>query len=230
MRGILFDLDGTLLDLDLGAFLMRYFAALDEAAAGHFGVESLSPDVSAATQAMMDAHPGETNRDAFVRAFLARTGIDISQHWDVFDRFYAERFPGLQADARPAKGARRAVEAALELGLPVAIATNPIFPLAAIRHRLDWAGLGDLALPVVTSYESMHATKPLAAYFRETSELLGVPPADCLMVGDDPMLDLAAADVGMRTFYVGGRTEVAADYRGDLDDLAALLPRLSDVA
>ena len=28
MRGVLFDLDGTLLDLDLGAFLSRYFDAL----------------------------------------------------------------------------------------------------------------------------------------------------------------------------------------------------------
>jgi FMN phosphatase YigB (HAD superfamily) len=118
------------------------------------------------------------------------------------------------------------VETALGLGMRVAVATNPIFPLEAVRHRLDWAGLGDLPVHVITTYEVMHATKPLPAYFRETAEMLGVEPRACLMVGDDPLLDLPAADVGMRTYYVGARTDVSADYCGDLGQLAALLPRL----
>ncbi len=33
--------------------------------------------------------------------------------------------------------------------------------------------------------------------------MLGVAPATCLMVGDDRALDMPAADLGMRTFYVG---------------------------
>jgi HAD superfamily hydrolase (TIGR01549 family) len=120
------------------------------------------------------------------------------------------------------------VETAQALGLKVAIATNPIFPQSAQRTRLAWAGLDDLDLPVVTSYEHLHACKPDPAYFMETAELIGADPPECVMVGDDRSLDLAAADVGMRTFYVGPDPRARADWRGDLVDLAALLPRLVD--
>lgn len=228
MRGILFDLDGTLLDIDLGTFLDRYFTALSEVSAGRFPDVDLVAGIAESTGAMMLPHPGVTNRDAFYADFLAQTGIDMEEHWPVFERFYSEGFPALGDGASPAPGARRAVETAMQLGFRVAIATNPIFPRQAVRHRLAWAGLGDIDFPLVTTYELMHATKPLPAYFRETAELLGVDPTACLMVGDDPVLDLAAADVGMRTFYVGGDRSVLADYRGSLEDLAELLPRLTD--
>ncbi len=229
MHGILFDLDGTLLDIELSDFIPRYFAALENAASAELSGLAFASAISASTEAMMRPHPAITNREAFYADFRERTGTDLDEHWPLFERFYADTFPSLAGGAGPKKGARRAVETALALGLQVAVATNPIFPMLAVRHRLEWAGLADIDIGVVTAYEQMHATKPLPAYFRETAALLGVDPADCLMVGDDPVLDLAAADVGMRTFYVGGR-DVPSDYRGDLDDLADLLPRLASDA
>lgn len=228
LRAILFDLDGTLLDIELADFLGRYFAALERAAAGRFpGIDVVST-ISASTEAMMLPHPGLTNQEAFWKDFRQRTGSGLEEHADVFDAFYAEEFPSLIAGSKPFPGTRRVVEEAFALGLRVVVATNPIFPLAAVRHRLDWAGLGDLSFDAVTAYEQMHATKPSPAYYRETAEMIGVAPAECLMVGDDPVLDLAAADVGMRTFYVGPRGDVAADFHGDLDDLCGLLPRLAE--
>jgi FMN phosphatase YigB (HAD superfamily) len=227
VRGILFDLDGTLLDIDLDAFLRRYFGAMAETAGDRFGDLELLSAIYASTEVMMTEHPSETNHAAFWRDFTARTGVDLETHGDFFDRFYDEVFPTLAGGAQPAKGGRRAVETALELGMPVALATNPIFPMSAVRHRLEWAGLGDIDFPVVTAYERMHATKPSPAYYREVAAMLGVAPAKCLMVGDDPVLDLAAGNVGMRTFYVGTRTDVHSDYRGDLDELADALPRLA---
>jgi FMN phosphatase YigB (HAD superfamily) len=175
---------------------------------------------------MMDPHPGRTNRDVFFADMRERTGVDMELHWPVFETFYAEVFPMLAGTAGPAKGARRAVSTALELGLRVAIATNPIFPRAAIEHRMRWAGVHDLPIEVVTTYEEMRACKPLADYFRQTSDLLQTDPRDCLMVGDDRALDMPASDIGMQTFYVGPHQGVAADFTGDLDDLADLLPRL----
>lgn len=226
MRAILFDLDGTLLDIELSDFIPRYFAALTEAASAEFPGVDLATTISASTEAMMRPHPGVTNHDAFWSDFASAAGADARDRWPLFDRFYAERFPALGEGTGPRKGARRAVETAIDLGLKVAIATNPIFPMAAVRHRLAWAGLDDIDFPLVTAYEEMHATKPFPAYFRETADLLGVRPAECLMVGDDPVLDMGAADVGMLTFYVGGRP-TSSDFSGDLDDLADLLERLA---
>ena len=232
MQGILFDLDGTLLDIDIGAFIERYFSALARAMAPL----TRDPDslahamtaLNAATHAMMLPHPGRTNQAVFTEHFRSATGIDIGVHHEVFERFYAEEFPLLGDGFGPAVGARDAVEGAIALGLKVAVATNPIFPLEAVRHRMSWAGIEDLPVDVVTSYETMHACKPQAAYFLETAVRMGVAPGSCLMVGDDRDLDLPAAATGMRTYYVGDLADAGADFAGDLATLARALPRLVD--
>lgn len=228
MPAILFDLDGTLLDIELQEFLRAYFTAIAEATAPHFPGLHVGEAILASTEAMQRPHPGSTNRDAFNADFAARTGIDLSLpgHHAVFETFYDEVFPGLGRGYGPAKGARRAVETALGLGMSVVVATQPIFPRAAIEHRLAWAGLTDLGLDVLTTYEVMHACKPSTDYFREAAAMVGHAPSDCVMVGDDRSLDMPAADVGMRTFYVG-RGAAGAHWYGDLDDLAHLLPRLA---
>lgn len=230
MRAVLFDLDGTLLDLDLEDFLGRYFEALEVASlplATDVSPAALMRGLKTAVGMMMQPHPGRTNRDVFFESMRSLTGVDLEHNWGVYERFYAEVFPTLQGSARPAAGGREAVLSALRLGMEVAIATNPIFPREAIMTRLAWAGLADLDLPVITTYEVMEATKPLAGYFRQTAEMLGVHPADCLMVGDDRRLDLPAADVGMRTYYVGADPDAASHMRGTLHELAALLPVLA---
>lgn len=231
MRGVLFDLDGTLLDIDLGAFIDRYFHALAE-----WTSPLLSPDVSlddflravhAGTRAMMAHHPGRTNREVFAEQLRDRIGLDLDAAWPAYERFYHDIFPRLGECAKPVPGARQAVETALELGSSVVIATNPIFPLVAVQARLAWAGLDDLPFAGITSYEQMTACKPHPAYFREAAALAGLAPQECIMVGDDRYLDMAASDVGMRTFYVGTSADMGwADLRGDLTDLAGLLPRL----
>lgn len=231
VRGILFDLDGTLLDIDLTSFLARYFEALAGVISPLVGdatrVDHAMRAVGTATDAMMRPHPGQTNREVFNVEFERCTAIRLDDHEDVFDRFYAEEFPKLGDGYGPMPGAVRAIEAARELGLKVALATNPIFPRAAVDHRVTWAGLDGASFEAVTSYEWMYACKPYGAYFRQTAEALGLDPSECLMVGDDPALDLPAADTGMRTYYVGCSRDTSATYQGGLDDLADLLPRLA---
>jgi FMN phosphatase YigB (HAD superfamily) len=227
VRAVLFDLDGTLLDIEITTFLGRYFRALGDVVEEHFPSQRLMPAILESTEAMQMPHPGRINRDVFYEVLLSRTGVDLASHWSVFEDFYRERFPMLGEGYGPKKGARRAVETAMELGLEVVVATQPIFPRVAIEHRLAWAGLSDLALGHVTTYETMHACKPLPDYFRETAGMVGAEPRECVMVGDDRTNDMAAADIGMRTFYVGGQAGTAADWSGDLDDFADLLPKLA---
>lgn len=230
IRGILFDLDGTLLDIDLQRFLGRYFGALREATLSFASPETadiVMEAVHRGTRAMMEPHPGTTNASAFAEEFQAASGTSFESVREVYDKFYADVFPTLSDDAMPAAGARRVVEVARGLGLRIAIATNPIFPRVAVEHRLAWAGMDDLELDVLTTYEHMLACKPHPEYFSQTADLIGVEPQHCMMVGDDRYLDMPAADIGMRTYYVGADAETFADYRGTLDDLADLLPRLA---
>ncbi len=119
------------------------------------------------------------------------------------------------------------MDAARAAGLKIALATNPIFPRQAVLHRMAWAGLDHTVFDTITSYEHMEACKPHPEYFRQTARDLGLDAHDCLMVGDDRSLDLAAADVGMQTYYVGGDPDAHADFHGDLESLARILPTLA---
>lgn len=231
LSGVLFDLDGTLLDIDLDSFFREYFSALGPVLAEAIGgdVRGGLDAVLEGTQAMSLPHPKSTNREVFNVRFHELTGsdLDLDEYARPLERFYRDVFPSLRGSMGPHEGAREAVEAALGMGLKVAIATNPIFPRSAIEERMRWAGVADLDVHLVTTYENMHATKPSPAYFVETAGMLGVAPSEALMVGDDRVLDMTAADIGMRTFYVGRGAAPGTDFSGTLRDLIALLPRLT---
>lgn len=231
IRAVLFDLDGTLLDIDLDGFLRAYFLALGPVVGGLSRTVAPREAIAAvlsSTDAMCRPHPGETNRAVFNATFAAATGVDLGDACavKVIDAFYRDQFPALQGSHGPRRGGLGAVRAALDSGLLTALATNPIFPRAAVDERMRWAALEQEWFDLVTSYENMHACKPHKAYFLEVAAALDVPPTDCLMVGDDPTLDMSAAEAGMKTFYVAQGDGAGSDWRGSLDDVAALLAAL----
>jgi putative hydrolase of the HAD superfamily len=61
------------------------------------------------------------------------------------------------------------------------------------------------------TYHSQHGGKPDPACFLAASELLGVPPARCVFVGNDPWRDIEGASrVGMRTIRLISWTDESA--------------------
>jgi len=233
LRAVLFDLDGTLLDIDLDRFLRSYFDALGPYVADVTGLDARTAlgAVMSGTDAMFTEHLGATNREVFNDRFRELTGADLAapRAVELLDRFYSETFPTLQHDHGPRSGGAGAVTAARQRGMKTALATNPIFPMAAIRERMRWAELNESCFDYVTSYEAMEACKPRPAYFAQTAAAIGVAPDECLMVGDDPKLDLAATNVGMQTFYVGiDAPGLEGQRRGSLADLTELLLSLSE--
>ncbi len=49
----------------------------------------------------------------------------------------------------------------------------------------------------------MTRSKPFPEFFLETAERIGIAPESCLMVGDKPVMDGAAAHAGMHVAIVG---------------------------
>ena len=231
IRGVMFDLDGTLLEIALEAFIRRYStelaSALSRVPGRTIDSERALGAVQDAMRCMMEPHNG-TNQQAFSERFRVLTGEDLESAGfrTALDGFCADVVPALRNGAGPKAGGRQVVETAIGLGLKVVIATNPIFPLAVIEERTRWADVVDLGVAAITSWENTSATKPYPAYFFEACALAGLRPSECLMVGDDRSLDLPAADMGMRTYYVGSHAAATADWSGDLVALAGLLPRL----
>ena len=232
-RAVLFDLDDTLLGNAMSTFIPAYFEAITRWASDRVEPRRLVAALMAGTTAMdSNDGAGPTNEDAFAAVFYPMVGIDREELEPVFQRFYEEAFPALRALTRPLPEAPRLVGAALEEGLQVAVATNPLFPLTAIEQRLEWGGVGPGAFryEVVTSYETCHATKPRAVYYREILERLGRRPEECLMVGDSWQLDIAPSTaLGMAAFWVAppwaapSRSAASLAGRGSLADLWRLV-------
>lgn len=235
LKTLLLDLDGTLLDLPVDIFLDRYMQRLAPEVADLVDPREFPDLLWASTRAMVvNNEPHRTNFEVFVDDFIRRSGVDRDLLWERLGRFYHETFPTLREHARFLPAAPRLIEHALERGLEVVIATNPIFPRVAIEERLRWAGVADYPYRLVTVLEEMHFCKPNPAYYEEILALLDRKPQECLMAGNDVEEDLVAGDVGMRTFLVDefmihrGKREVRADGRGDLDALWRFVDRLLD--
>jgi FMN phosphatase YigB (HAD superfamily) len=197
---LLFDLDDTLLASDMAVFLPAYFKAL----APYFPQSNIIPALIAGTQAMITkTDPAGTLYEVFSAVFSAQTGLAPAQWEPVFDQFYAETYPHLQALTAPRPTARPLVEWALTAGYTVAIATSPVFPLIAIRQRLAWAGLTDLPFADITHLHAHHFGKPRPEYFAEMLARLGKRPDEVLMIGNDWVNDLAAsAAVGLAHYHI----------------------------
>ncbi len=225
---VLFDLDGTLLDLDIGVLLPPYVEALAAHLAHLVRPERFVPCLMQASEEMMANDGQETNQAVFDRAFFPPLGRTREELEPFFLDFYANEYSKLRHLARRKPKARRAVQAAFERGCDVVIATNPLFPRTAIEQRMEWAGVAGLPYRLVTTYENSRAAKPNLVYFEQIFESIGHPAEDCLVVGDEDM-DMVAAHLGCATFLVpSARTELEPTtpeptYRGTLADLITLL-------
>jgi HAD superfamily hydrolase (TIGR01549 family) len=229
-EAVLFDLDDTLLGNPMDTFVPAYFQALTRYLDNLVPPERLITHMMEATEAMSANRSQElTNEEAFASVFYPLLGEDRATVESAFQQFYAQHFPRLRGLTSKRPEARSLVGSALDHGMQVAIATNPMFPRIAVEERLAWAGVPveqfDYAL--VTTYENMHATKPHLAYYREILERLGQRPDKCLMVGDSWKMDIApASSVGLRVFWVTTDNEppaapVSLVGQGSLADLWA---------
>lgn len=205
LRAVLFDLDDTLLANDMGVFLPEYVHGLAEWANPCADKTRFVPAIRAATKRMMQAPNERSNREVFWEAFEGLAGASRAQTEPLVEAFLHERLPRLKHLTRRVPFARETVEHCLSRGLLVVIATNPVFPRAAIETRLAWANLpvNEFRFAKVTSYENSTATKPHAAYYGAIAAELGLAPGEVLMVGNSLEADiLPARAAGMHTMQV----------------------------
>ncbi len=204
IRAILFDLDGTLLQVQMGDFIPTYLKGL---ASYCVAPEQTEIFIQTLLQSIRDlinreGNGEQTNEERLCHWMEEKLGISRNALQDSLKRFKDNGIAKLQPMVHPIPLAQQIIQECLPTGLPLVLATNPVFPDFMIRARLEWGGLNENDFSYFTSYENSRYCKPQAGYFREIADRLGIAPENCLMVGNDTSHDLAAGAIGMQTYLV----------------------------
>ena len=225
---LLFDLDDTLLDTNIEAFVPAYFQMLSEHLTPYVSPNLMLPALVAATKRMMDNDdPSRTLEAVFDADFYPMIGIPKQDLIGILNDFYDTVFPRIEkkTDRRP--DAAPLIEWAFSQGYRVAIATDPLFPLKATHHRLRWAGLDPERFEIVSAFENFHFSKTHPSYYAEILGQLGWPEEPVLMVGNDAERDLLPAHrLGLKTYFIDGESASSPGIEAGRGKLADLRPWL----
>jgi putative hydrolase of the HAD superfamily len=191
VKAVIFDLDNTLFDHTAGAAtaVRNWVTDLggtptDELVAQWFVIEERNFDQWLAGNL---THQGQ--RRGRLRDFLPlidhpvpATDAELDEAYTGFLRHYESCWVAFP-DARPA------LEVARSNGWRIGVLTNGSTPQQ--NAKLAAIGLSDL-VDVVCCSDGLGVSKPAPEAYLLTCQALGVDPADTLMIGDDPELDVLA--------------------------------------
>ncbi len=203
-KAILFDLDGTLLPMDMETFTKGYFGELAKAMSP-LGInpKELASFIWAATGAMVKNDGSRRNEEVFWENFFEIVDVDKKQAMEITETFYKNEFHNAKQFTGENKLAAEVVALAHNHDRKVVLATNPLFPMNGQISRISWVGLKEEDFEFITSYETECYCKPNPNYYKSICERLGVKPEECLMIGNDEKEDMyAASSIGMNCYLV----------------------------
>ncbi len=230
---VLFDLDGTLLPMDLDTYIKDYFGRL----ATHFAQHGYEPsrlikEIRRGISAMVTNDGSKTNEEAFWEYFRSAYGEKVILDMPIFDNFYETEYDKVKSVCGYTPASAEILRMLQEKGLRIVLATNPLFPACATYRRIKWAGLSPEDFEIYTTYENSSFSKPNLKYYQAIMEQLGVSADECIMVGNDVGEDMIAAELGMQVFLLtdclinSGGADISQYPHGDFEALRSFLAQL----
>lgn len=203
-KNFLFDLDGTLLPMDMKYFVELYVAAFCKCMAPVTKIESkpLMDSIWASVAQMARNDGDRLNETVFWRTMNSRCKRDMRVFSDNFDSFYRGEFSVCRAATKVQPLSRITVDFIKQHGGNIIVATNPVFPKSATYTRINWAGLNPNDFSYITTYDNSSACKPNLNYFEEICSVCGIHPEESLMIGNDVDEDMISSRLGFDTFLV----------------------------
>ena len=203
LKAVFFDLDGTLLPMDMDNFIKSYFGAISKKLAPvGYDPKELVGVIWQGTKAMIKNDGSKTNEQVFWESFVTIYGEEKLKDTVYFDKFYEENFDDLKSVCGFNPEASETVHRLKDKNLRLVLATNPLFPSIATEKRIRFAGLEPEDFEFFTSYENIGFSKPNIMYYQEILSRTGLNADECLMVGNDVEDDMIAEKLGMKVFLL----------------------------
>lgn len=223
MKTVLFDLDGTLLKMDVDVFTKYYLGLLAKKYADIIDPKLIIDALWAGTKSMILNDGSRTNEEAFFETFNKLTNYQGSS--DTFRSFYLNEFKQTIKACTIDNEARILIDKIKNKNYQLVLATNPIFPKEATYCRMGFVGLDKDEFSLVTTYENSTYSKPNIKYYEEICSKLALDPKECIMVGNDVGEDMVAKKLGMKFFLVTDclinkdNKDIDADFIGTMHEL-----------
>lgn len=216
IRAVGFDLDGTLFDhrgsaTDAVDAFLRLVGALpsDEARRLWFSAEDAEFERWRSGQVSF-----QEQRRRRLRTVLAALGVTIEDTPVFLDELFEEYLHEYQAAWRAFPDAVDVLTSLRSQGFRLGILTNGNEEQQL--EKLRTIGLYE-SVDVVCVSEAIGVQKPDPRAFKTLAQRLGVAPAECLFVGDNPQHDIAGA------IAAGMSAKLVERYRESADSLASVL-------
>ena len=200
---ILFDLDGTLLNIDDNEHVDKYLSMIADKLKDFFNKEDVFKLFWGATLEMINSNDDKlSNEEIFMDYFFSRVEYSEDEIMPLIYDFYENEYKDLKNITSINKYMYEAVELLKSKGYDLIIATNPLFPSVATNQRVAWANMNISDFKLVTTFEDMHYTKPNINYYKEILSKVNKEPSECLMVGNNVNEDMIVSNLGMKTFLI----------------------------
>lgn len=236
-RAVFFDLDGTLLPMELDEFMSKYMEAIGVFVAEHgLDKDLFGKGLHAGIRAMAEDDSGRANDDVFWEKLFEIVPGERDTWIPLFNEFYANQFGAIGDGVVPNPFAAQAIATLQEKGYPVVLATMPMFPLRAVEWRCEWAGVDPAVFERITHFANSTSVKPKLDYYSENLKAGGVEPEAVLMVGNNTREDLAAMKLGVDGYLIVDHLmnpndfDVASVKNGTFEEFAAWVATWPDCA
>ena len=197
---LLFDLDNTLVLFDEKVFFKQYLTRLFPYYQDLATPELLQKQLMLSTQKMLNNSGEMLNATFFLKDFSLGLNQPEESLWNRFVQFYKSEFDALRNIASPIAGVNDMIQKLDEQGYQLVVASNPVWPLLVQELRLDWADLNPQHFEHITHIENTRFCKPNVEYYAEICDSLNIDPQTCMMIGNDPVNDMAAGKIGIKTY------------------------------
>ncbi len=203
-KNFLFDLDGTLLPMNMDNFIKLYMASLCKRMIPVLKIPSdtLINAVWKGMSAMYKNDNTLSNKDVFWNTAEQVCGMDLRRYSEEFDDYYLTEFTSVKQATGFNPYAKRCVNLIKAHGGRLIVATNPIFPEIATLRRLSWAGLLGTDFELITCYENSGYCKPNLKYYSMICDKCGIKPEESIMIGNDVDEDMCSAALGFDTYLI----------------------------
>lgn len=201
---IMTDLDCTLLLMDQDAYINKYVNEIAKLFYEHgFDGKEIAKATMKASTAMILNNGSRTNKEAFEEAFKALVSENAEKALEIFPSVYGERYNSIKEVTSVNPYAQEIVSLMREKAEYVVVATQPMFPLEAVKKRLSWTNLKLEQFDDVTIYDTSTFSKPSAGYYKEIMDKFGATPSNTVMIGNDVNEDILPCEkLGVETFLV----------------------------